>query len=1343
MHRYKLIMLLAMLSFAFASRAQIYIPDISFGNCGSSLFFLDEAGQSELKQVRLLPNGKIIQAGNFYKSGTDSASLLLFRHLANGKLDSAGFGTNGIFLGRNNLRSVLNSITVLPGGSIIAAGHQNNSIITANDIPAVYRLKEKGEFDSTFNGNGIVAMRFDDVSSGSLNQVIVLNDDKMVATGIARKNGNTGTNGIGLLKLKTDGRLDSLFGNLPAFPGRSLIAMDSVQDVQIVEMNNNLVLPFLRRNHLKDTLLIARVLANGNIDNSFGSNGVVNTGISSENLSAILLQNGKLLMGGTLNESGQSRRIQLLQYTNALVPDAAFGTNGHVVLPTIGEPGNDNVLRRIVQLADGNLLVIGYTAPPSEPANIRPFVLRVLENGNLDSSFNNNGVLPINSEFLAGWSGLAAADTSGILVSRNPGFELLKYVPNNTSFPNFATAAFDYAMDRLNIFFNERSVNGQYFYWDFGDGQFSQQENPSHQYAIPGSYLVTLSVSGFCNSQTVSKRIEVRGIHKILPSTAPNRGLTLTRIYGYGFDNTSTVYLKKASDSIAANDIFFDAASQILQANFRFIGASPGVYDVIVSTGSRNDTLNQSFEIQPTEIGKPWVQLVGPYNQFFRASAGERVNTYRLEYGVTGNATQYLIPLSLVVRGTDLNVKVLTNISNSGDTTALPDSMKPASNGCYRYFDELNNDSVWVFYALDEVVEAKTTHVFEFQVISKTVMGDFGVYGYIGKSIFDPLQLDTLYSRPASGSFCSNACISCLFNLAGFVPGPIGCFASVVSTGCAVSNFASSPMSVGSMFNSMLNLAINFASTGISCGTMTGTTFGTLMQAVQKSLFGYTLNAASTGSSVIDCATAALNLISTGSCGGSSGQTGGNFKRTGSFDPNIKLGPASYNTRQYIAAKEPLNYTVQFENLAAATAPAYRVLVSDTINKAVLDIASFQFSAVGIANNTYPVFTAKDSFIMDIPIAGRDVVCRVKGNVDTSTGIVTWLFTSLESSTMELITDQANGFLPPNIDSITGKGFVSFTIGQKNTNTHLTAVSNKANIIFDFNAPIITPLWTNIVDTVKPQSRVLDQFRVLTDSTFTVKWTGFDADAGVMSYKIYVAENNMPYYLLGIYGKDSTVIKGTPGTVYKFVSIAIDSVNNIEEPPANAINNPDAIFTFSSPLPVQLVSFSAFKENESVWLKWSAASEINSSHFIIEHSLNGNNFTQLGSVRATGNSTVQTDYRYEHQWPAKGANYYRLKIVDRDGKFVYSPVRRLQFDRRSTITILPNPAIHTVSIHVGEPGGTLRLMGSTGQIIKKMRMTQGNTVIDVSSLAPGIYIATYLTPSHQVWSEKVLIKRDY
>jgi len=34
-------------------------------------------------------------------------------------------------------------------------------------------------------------------------------------------------------------------------------------------------------------------------------------------------------------------------------------------------------------------------------------------------------------------------------------------------------------------------------------------------------------------------------------------------------------------------------------------------------------------------------------------------------------------------------------------------------------------------------------------------------------------------------------------------------------------------------------------------------------------------------------------------------------------------------------------------------------------------------------------------------------------------------------------------------------------------------------------------------------------------------------------------------------------------------------------------------------------------------------------------------------------------------------------------------------------------------------------------------------VIDVSSLAPGIYIATYLTPSHQVWSEKVLIKRDY
>jgi Secretion system C-terminal sorting domain len=378
---------------------------------------------------------------------------------------------------------------------------------------------------------------------------------------------------------------------------------------------------------------------------------------------------------------------------------------------------------------------------------------------------------------------------------------------------------------------------------------------------------------------------------------------------------------------------------------------------------------------------------------------------------------------------------------------------------------------------------------------------------------------------------------------------------------------------------------------------------------------------------------------------------------------------------------------------------------------------------------------------MDIPMPDKGIIVRVNGKLDTASGVVSWKFLSLDTLTMDLIDDQDNGFLPPNIDSISGKAHVTFSVGQRSTNTHLTAISNKAKIVFDFNAPIITPVYTNIVDTVKPQSHVLNQFRVLTDSTFSVKWTGTDADAGIRDYRIFISQNDSVYKLLGIYGRDSTVVKGIMGRTYKFISIAIDSVNNIEEPPANASNNPDAVFIFNGALPVKLVSFTAIKENETALLKWSASSEINTSHFIIEHSPDGLGYSGLATVNAAGYSSNQTNYSYKHLQPAKGFNYYRLKIIDRDGKFEYSPVRRLKFDKAGAMVVSPNPATNRVYINITEPGGILRLISSTGVIMKEIEMAGNYADIDISVLAPGVYFINYRSPGNKIWSEKLLIQR--
>jgi len=1336
---YQILLSLVVLAYSYNSVAQVYILDRSFGSCGSAILFLNEAGQPELKQIKVLPDGKILLAGDFFHAASDSISILLVRYGGNGTLDTAGFGTNSVLFSRINLRSYLNGITLQPDGKIIGVGYENNSVLAANEIPAVYRFTEDGKLDSSLHGDGVVAFRFDGVSSGSLYQAIVLSDEKIVAAGLSVRNGGLGTNGIGLMKLKSNGELDSLFGNLAGFPGRSRLDMDSVADPHLFLMNNQLVLPFIRKNNLLDTLWIARMLQNGNIDNSFGTNGILNTGIRSENLSAILQHDGKLLMGGTLNVPGQVRKIQLLRYTDALLPDPSFGISGYVLVPTIGDPGTDNVLYKIIHLANGKILIIGYSVPTATPGLISPFILRLLENGNLDSSFNGTGSMPITSEFLSGWKNIDSTDTTNFLVSRTPNFELLKYVPNTTIFGNTAEADFDYVVEKQQVFFTERCVNGQAFDWDFGDGDFSQQANPAHQYALPGSYLVTLNVSGPWMGQTVTKRVDVRGIYKLTPAVGPDRGFTICRIFGYGFDASSQVVLKKDAVTLAANSVFFDTASQTLQANFQFIGASPGLYDLIVTTGSRSDTLPQSFEIQLTDMGKPWVQIVGPYNRSWNTITGERINTYRLEYGVSGNASQYLIPLGLVISGTDLKANILTTVINRGDTTSLPDSMKPHSSGFYRLYDEITRDSVWRFLGVDNVVEANMTHVLEFNVISTTLQGDFGIRGYIGNSMFDAQQLDTIYSQRTTSGLCSNKCITCAFSLAGLAPGPLGCFASALSTICSVVNFINTPKQHN--FAGVFDLAITFASTAVSCITMTGTTFGELLKIVEKTLVGIMLQQP-TGL-IEDCAQSLINVSTTGSCTGPADEDAGKYKRTGSFDPNIKTGPASYNTNHYINRKEPLIYTTEFENLSTATAPAFQVIVTDTLDKSVVDVSTFRFTGITIANVNYPNFTTKDSFAMDIPMPAKGIMVRVNGKVDTATGVVSWKFVSLDTLTMQLVEDQANGFLPPNIDSISGKGSVSFTVGQKPANAHLTAISIKAPILFDFNRPLIKPVWTNLLDTVKPQSRLLNQFRVLTDSTFSIKWSGTDADAGIRNYMIFISDNDTAYGLKGIFGNDSAVIKGIRGRVYKFISLARDSVDNVEEPPANPNTNPDAVFIFNAALPVKLLSFTAVKENETALLKWSASSEINSSHFIIEHSRNGTTYSGLATVSAAGNSSSQTDYSYKHGQPSKGFNYYRLKIVDRDGKFEYSPVRRLKFDKADAMIVSPNPATNRVTITITEPGGILRLINSTGTILKEIEMTGNQADIDISALSQGLYIITYQAPGNKRWSEKLLIQRGY
>jgi hypothetical protein len=162
-------------------------------------------------------------------------------------------------------------------------------------------------------------------------------------------------------------------------------------------------------------------------------------------------------------------------------------------------------------------------------------------------------------------------------------------------------------------------------------------------------------------------------------------------------------------------------------------------------------------------------------------------------------------------------------------------------------------------------------------------------------------------------------------------------------------------------------------------------------------------------------------------------------------------------------------------------------------------------------------------------------------------------------------------------------------------------------------------------------------------------------------------------------------------------------------------------------LPVNLVSFSAKKENNQTKLSWTTAQEINTKEFIIERSADGINFKSIANVKATGNSTAAVNYNVVDMNPAKGVNLYRLKMIDIDGKSEYSAVRRVNFDNNNSYSAYPNPAKNIINIAVDNVNGLTadaEIYNMQSQLLMKRKINSASqiTPVDISSLSSGLYM---------------------
>ncbi len=170
-------------------------------------------------------------------------------------------------------------------------------------------------------------------------------------------------------------------------------------------------------------------------------------------------------------------------------------------------------------------------------------------------------------------------------------------------------------------------------------------------------------------------------------------------------------------------------------------------------------------------------------------------------------------------------------------------------------------------------------------------------------------------------------------------------------------------------------------------------------------------------------------------------------------------------------------------------------------------------------------------------------------------------------------------------------------------------------------------------------------------------------------------------------------------------------------------------------LPIILTNFSAVRNNMDGILTWQISNQdANSAYFELERSFTGTDFTKIGRVEVNLNSGSTGSYTFNDidigKTKSNGVIFYRIKMVDKDGKFTYSQVRSIRLTSKSFgVNLYPNPAknFSNASIEIDNPANIiLSISDASGKTVQQIEFAGYKGLnqkrIDLSRLASGSYL---------------------
>jgi hypothetical protein len=184
-----------------------------------------------------------------------------------------------------------------------------------------------------------------------------------------------------------------------------------------------------------------------------------------------------------------------------------------------------------------------------------------------------------------------------------------------------------------------------------------------------------------------------------------------------------------------------------------------------------------------------------------------------------------------------------------------------------------------------------------------------------------------------------------------------------------------------------------------------------------------------------------------------------------------------------------------------------------------------------------------------------------------------------------------------------------------------------------------------------------------------------------------------------------------------------------------------------NPVPVKWISFTGIKEkNTTVKLNWTV-NEIDNHHYVIERSLDGNQFSPIGEVAAFTTNVNDRIYSFVDAYPFASNNLYRIKQVDKNGKFSYSKTISISIENAvSNWVVYPNPTTEKVNLFCNSNCNNLQIeiYDAIGKLVHtqaRVKANKGEVIsIVLSNLSKGAYSIKVKANNFETTTKKIVVQ---